>query len=192
MPEADASKASGSALVAVKARLERACLRAGRDPAEVRLIAVTKGHDAASVREHVLAHGQHLLGESRIQEWRAKLADLEGAEWHLIGTLQTNKVKYCRAFHTLHTLNSARLADALEAHGERHDHTFRVLLEVNVAGEANKQGVALPDAEALVHYAESLPHVDVAGVMTIAPYAGDPEAARRCCSGEAGAQEGAT
>ncbi len=172
------TEARVSGLVAVKARLERACLRVGRDPAEVKLIAVTKGHDAASVRENVLVHGHLRLGESRVQEWRGKEAKLEGAEWHLIGTLQTNKVKYCRAFHTLHSLNSERLADALEAYGERHDHTFRVLLEVNVAGEANKQGVALPDAEALVRYAQGLPHVDVAGLMTIAPYAGDPEAAR--------------
>jgi pyridoxal phosphate enzyme (YggS family) len=162
----------------VRERLERACLRAGRDPAEVTLIAVTKGHAAAAIRDHVLSHGHTVLGESRIQEWRSKEAELTGAEWHLIGNLQTNKVKYCRPFHTLHSLNSERLADALEAHGARHDHTFRVLLEVNVAGEANKQGVALSDAEPLARYAQSLPHLNLAGVMTIAPYAGDPEASR--------------
>lgn len=167
-----------SGIEAVRKRLERACLRAGRDPAEVRLIAVTKGHDAATIREHVLTRGQAILGESRIQEWRSKATELEGAEWHLIGNLQTNKVKYCVPFHTLHSLNSQRLADALEAHGEKHDHTFRVLLEVNVAGEANKQGVTLSDAEALARYAQSLPHLEVAGVMTIAPYSSDPEAAR--------------
>ena len=171
-------KNAPSGIEEVRERLERACLRAGRDPAEVTLIAVTKGRDAAAIRDHVLSHGHAVLGESRIQEWRGKEAELTGAEWHLIGSLQTNKVKYCRPFHTLHSLNSERLADALEAHGARHDHTFRVLLEVNVAGEANKQGVALKDAEALVRYAQSLPHLDLAGVMTIAPYADDPEAAR--------------
>lgn len=165
-------------IAGVRERLERACLRAGRDPAEVTLIAVSKGHEAAAIREHVLAHGHAVLGESRIQEWRSKEAELTGVEWHLIGNLQTNKVKYCRPFHTLHSLNSERLADALEAHGAKHNHTFRVLLEVNVAGEANKQGVALSDAEALARYAQGLPHVELAGVMTIAPYAGDPEAAR--------------
>jgi pyridoxal phosphate enzyme (YggS family) len=165
-------------LAGVRERLERACLRAGRDPSDVTLIAVTKGHDAAAIQEHVLSREHTVLGESRIQEWRGKEAELKGVEWHLIGTLQTNKVKYCRPFHTLHSLNSQRLSDALEAHGAKHNHTFRVLLEVNVAGEANKQGVALSDAEALVRYAQSLPHLDLAGVMTIAPYAGDPEAAR--------------
>ncbi len=166
-------------LLDVRARLEGACLRAGRDPAEVKLIAVTKGHSAASVQGNVLA-AHTVLGESRVQEWRKKATNFENTdiEWHLIGNLQTNKIKYCRPFHTLHTLNSERLADALEAYGEKHAHTFRALLEVNVAGEANKQGVSLADAEALARYAGSLPHLELAGVMTIAPYSDDPEAAR--------------
>ena len=170
-------------ILEVRERLERACLRVGRDPAAVTLIAVTKGHLAASVQTNVLAAGQTVLGESRIQEWRKKTAELVetelmGAEWHLIGNLQTNKVKYCLPFHTLHTLNSARLADALEAYGEKKGHTFRVLLEVNVALEANKQGVSPAEATELARYAASLPHLDLAGVMTIAPYNDDPEAAR--------------
>lgn len=171
------SAAGGSKLAEVRARLGRACLRVGRDPAEVRLIAVTKGQSVTAVRENVVRYGHSQLGESRIQEWRGK-SELAGVEWHLIGNLQTNKVKYCRGFHTLHSLNSQRLADALEAFGEKKDHTFRVLLEVNVAGEANKQGVSLADAEALARYASTLPHLELAGVMTIAPYTGDPEAAR--------------
>lgn len=162
----------------IQRRLERACLRVRRDPAEVKLIAVTKGHSPLSVQKNVLAAGHTVLGESRIQEWRKKAAQLSEIEWHLIGNLQTNKVKYCLPFHTLHTLNSERLADALEAYGEKKDHTFRVLLEVNVAGEKNKQGISLREAETLARYAESLPHVKLAGVMTIAPYNDDPEAAR--------------
>lgn len=164
-------------LAEVRERLERACLRAHRDPAEVRLIAVTKGHDVAEVQENVLAHGHTRLGESRIQEWRSK-GELAGVEWHLIGSLQTNKVKYCTGFHTLHSLNSERLADALEAFGEKKAHTFRVLLEVDVAGETNKQGVSLADVEPLARYALTLPHVNLVGVMTIAPYAEDPETSR--------------
>lgn len=167
-----------SGLLEVRARLGAACARARRNPLEVTLIAVTKGQSAASVREHVLAHGHTVLGESRVQEWRDKAAALPGVQWHLIGNLQTNKVKYCRAFHTLHSLNSARLADALETYGAKHGHVFRVMLEVNVAGEANKQGVPLGEAEALTRYARSLPHLDVAGLMTIAPYHDDPERSR--------------
>ena len=169
-------------LAEVKARLGAACVRAGRDPSEVTLIAVTKGQSVEAIRQTILAQGHTVLGESRLQEWRDKAAELISlavpAEWHLIGTLQTNKVKYCRAFHTLHSLNSVRLADALAAHGAKHEHTFRVLLEVNVANEPNKQGVSLGDAEALTRYARSLPNLNVMGLMTIAPYFGDPEEAR--------------
>ena len=163
---------------AVRSRLERACLRAHRDPAEVTLIAVTKGRDTSAVQTNILNAGQNILGESRVQEWRKKAAELQGLEWHLIGNLQTNKVKYCRPFHTLHTLNSERLADALEAFGEKQGHTFRVLLEVNVAGEANKQGVSPTEAVGLARYTQGLPHLDLTGVMTIAPYSDDPAASR--------------
>ncbi len=168
----------GAKFVEIQVRLEQACLRAGRDPADVTLIAVTKGRPVDSIRENVLAHGHTVLGESRIQEWRDKAAALPGVQWHLIGNLQTNKVKYCRPFHTLHSLNSARLADALEEHGAKHGHTYRVMLEVNVAGEANKQGASPGEADSLTRYAQNLPHLDVAGLMTIAPYNDDPEASR--------------
>ena len=167
-----------SKLLEIQARLEHACRRAGRNPADVTLIAVTKGQSVDSVRENVLAHGHTVLGESRVQEWRDKAAELSGVEWHLIGNLQTNKVKYCRPFHTLHSLNSVRLADALEEYGAKHDHVFRVMLEVNVAGEANKQGVLPDETETLTRYAQNLPHLNVAGLMTIAPYDDDPEVSR--------------
>ena len=170
--------APAARLLEIQARLEQACRRTGRNPADVTLIAVTKGQSVHSIRENVLAHGHTVLGESRIQEWRTKATELPGVEWHLIGNLQTNKVKYCRPFHTLHSLNSARLADALEEYGAKRDHVFRVMLEVNVAGEANKQGVLPDETEALTRYAQSLPHLNVAGLMTIAPYDDDPEASR--------------
>ena len=170
--------APAARLLEIQARLEHACRRAGRNPADVTLIAVTKEQSVDSVRKNVLAHGHTVLGESRIQEWRTKATELPGVEWHLIGNLQTNKVKYCRPFHTLHSLNSARLADALEEYGAKRDHVFRVMLEVNVAGEANKQGVLPDETEALTRYAQSLPHLNVAGLMTIAPYDDDPEASR--------------
>lgn len=165
-------------LLEIQERVKRACERSGRDPAEVQLIAVTKGHGSGEIHEQILSHGHKILGESRIQEWRTKLEEINNVEWHLIGNLQTNKVKYCRPFHTLHTLNSERLADALEAYGENNDHHFRVLVEVNVAGEANKQGVESGEAEALVGYAQRLPHLEVAGLMTIAPYSDDPVVSR--------------
>jgi pyridoxal phosphate enzyme (YggS family) len=162
----------------IRERIHRACERAGRDPATVTLVAVTKGHGTQEIQDAVLRHQHRVLGESRVQEWRDKHEALPDVEWHFIGNLQTNKVKYCLPFHTIHSLNSARLADALEGHGAKKDHVFKVMVEVNVAGEESKQGAGLSEAADLVRYAQSLAHVQVRGLMTIAPYGEDPEAAR--------------
>ncbi len=159
-------------------RIERACTRSGRDVREITLIAVTKGHTPEEIRRAVLSHGHTVLGENRIQEWREKAAVLEGVEWHLVGNLQRNKVKYCLSFAAIHSLNSPRLADELEKRGEKEDHTFKVFVEVNIAGEASKQGVSPEGAPELVRYAQGLPHLEVLGLMTMAPYSPDPEASR--------------
>jgi pyridoxal phosphate enzyme (YggS family) len=162
-----------------------ACGRAGRDPASVKLVAVTKGHDAGEIERAVLSKGCRTLGESRIQEWREKASALleQRPEWHFIGNLQRNKVRYCREFHTIHSLNSLRLADELQAHGLRFGHTFRVLVEVNVASEESKLGASLDQAEILVDHARVLPNLDVAGLMTIAPHVEDPESVRAVFGG---------
>ena len=156
----------------------RACERVGRDPAEVTLVAVTKGHDVSEIERVVLSHGHLVLGENRVQEWRDKAEKLEGVEWHFVGNLQTNKVKYCTPFSVIHSLNSTRLADAMQTQGGRREHVYRVMVEVNVAGEASKQGAALEEAEALVRHAQGLSQLEVLGLMTIAPYSDDPEDAR--------------
>ncbi|HEX7003304.1 MAG TPA: YggS family pyridoxal phosphate-dependent enzyme [Trueperaceae bacterium] len=164
----------------VRRRIAAACERAGRERSEVKLVAVTKGHPVAEIEERVVDEGCLVLGESRLQEWRAKEAELtgRGIEWHLIGNLQRNKIKYCLPFHTIHSLNSRRLADALQAYGERSDHRFRVLVEVNVAGEESKLGIGVEEAAELVAYARALPNLQVAGLMTMAPHYDDPEQAR--------------
>ena len=162
----------------VKERLEWACQRADRDPNEVKLVAVTKGHSVSEIEDILLQYGHTCLGENRVQEWQNKHDALPDAEWHFIGNLQRNKVKYCLPFHTVHSLNSVRLADEMEKRGAKGAHTFRVMVEVNVAGEASKEGAELSDAEMLVRHAQSLAHVQVAGLMTIAPYSDNPENAR--------------
>ncbi|HKI55969.1 MAG TPA: YggS family pyridoxal phosphate-dependent enzyme [Trueperaceae bacterium] len=160
-------------------RIEAACARSRRAPDEVRLVAVTKGHDAAEIERRVLAHGHRILGENRVQEWLAKRAALPAdVEWHLVGHLQRNKVKYLAGVRLIHSLDSARLADALEAEAETRDARWRVLLEVNVAGEAAKFGIAPAEAADLVAHVRSLPHVELEGLMTMAPYSDDPEASR--------------
>ncbi len=145
----------------------------------MRLVAVTKGRSPDEVRALVAA-GQRVLGENRVQDWRAAADALAepSLEWHLIGHLQRNKVRFCRPFALIHSLDSERLALALEAEGAKHDHVFRTLVQVNVAGEARKYGVAPADTAALLARLRQLEHVSIEGLMTMAPYDEDPERAR--------------
>lgn len=165
----------------VEARIVRACARSGRNREDVRLVAVTKGHDAAEVRTRIVASGVHDLGENRVQEWRDKSDALgDGITWHFIGNLQTNKVKYLAAGRVpwVHSVNSARLAEALSDRAGRVGHRFRILVEVDVADEEAKQGVPIADLDALVSACRSLPHVDLVGLMAMAPWSDSPETSR--------------
>lgn len=169
-----------TALSSVLARIGAACRRSGREPGDVLLIAVTKGRDAETVRRLIVDEGHLVLGESRVQEWREKargLAD-RGVEWHLIGHLQRNKVKYCADFRLIHSLDSERLADELERQGERLDHVFDVLVEVNVSAEPTKHGVDLARLPRFADYVLGLERVRLHGLMTMAPHEEDPEKSR--------------
>ena len=162
-------------------RMAAACERARRDPSEVKLVAVTKGHSLGEIRRVLLDNGHSYLGENRIQEWRDKAQALEaeqGIEWHLIGNLQRNKVKYCLPFSLIHSLNSVRLADELQKQGTKKNHVFKTLIEVNVAGEDSKLGISPEEAEALAAYVKTLSHVQAEGLMTIAPYADNSDEVR--------------
>lgn len=166
-------------LDAVTERIAAACARVGRDPAAVKLVAVTKGRTVDEVRALVDA-GQRRLAENRVQAWQAVADALErpGVEWHLVGHLQRNKARFCTPFALLHGLDSVRLADALEAEGAKRSHVFTTLAQVNVAGEASKFGVDPAALPALLQHVSGLRHVRVDGLMTMAPYADDPETAR--------------
>ncbi|MEZ4629431.1 MAG: YggS family pyridoxal phosphate-dependent enzyme [Deinococcales bacterium] len=174
-------------LAAVQKRIMAACERSGRNPHRVKLVVVSKQHDCSEIEDKVLRQGHYILGENRIQEWRDKVLAFEqekqvqekqAIEWHMIGNLQSNKVKYCKPFHLIHSLNSERLADALEAHGAKHQHCFNCLIEVNAAAETSKQGIRLEDAKALLSYVSALDYVRVLGLMTMAPWVEDPEKVR--------------
>jgi pyridoxal phosphate enzyme (YggS family) len=164
-------------LQAVLDRIGRACDRAGRPRDSVRLVAVTKGQTPERIRRVLLDQGQLALGENRVQEWEAKAPDLADRqiEWHFIGNLQRNKVRFCGDFHLIHSLNSVRLADALQRYGERNDLVFRVLLEANLAGEETKMGAPASQLEQLADHARSLPNVSLEGLMTMAPYGSAPD-----------------
>lgn len=176
---ADGAAAIAANVSAVQARLAAAAERAGRDPRDITLIAVTKTHDAGTV---ALAHeaGVRHFGENRVQEARPKISLLreQGAEatWHLIGSLQTNKVNAAlECFDILHAVDSERLARAISQRAKR---LVPVLIEVNVAGEATKHGVNPADAGALAEAVGGLPNIDLRGLMTVAPQVDDPEDVR--------------
>jgi pyridoxal phosphate enzyme (YggS family) len=142
--------------------------RAGRDPDEVTIVAVTKGF-GADVCRAALSAGLTNLGENRVQEALAKMAEVEGATWHLIGHLQTNKVKAAtNRFALIQALDSMHLAEAVA----RHNPDQQVLVEVNVAREPQKSGVAPERAVELIAGASQL--LDVKGLMAMGPSQGDP------------------
>ncbi|RTH21771.1 YggS family pyridoxal phosphate-dependent enzyme [Thermus scotoductus] len=156
--------------------MEAACRRAGRDPREVRLVAVTKGRSVEEIREKVLRYGSFPLGESRVQEALKKMEVLK-AEWHLIGPLQRNKAKFAPRFALIHSLDSLRLAEALDRVGEKAGMRLKVLVEVNLGREPQKHGFLeeeLPEALARIREME---HLSVLGLMTVPPIG--PEAVVR-------------
>src|SRR6202140_4212259 len=138
-------------MAAVRKRIAEAARRAGRRPEEIALMAVSKTHPPERIRE-AHAAGLRLFGENRVQELAGKaaaLADLEGAEWHMIGHLQTNKAgKAAELFGAVDSVDSVKLAEKLDAAARTLGKKLGVLIEINVGGEAAKSGVA-PDSQEL-------------------------------------------
>jgi pyridoxal phosphate enzyme (YggS family) len=163
----------------VRERIDAAARRAGRHPDEIRLMAVSKTFPAASIREAYDA-GLRLFGENRVQEFAGKidaLRDLHDAEWHLIGHLQTNKgAKAVELFGAIDTVDSLRLAQKLNAAVQQFRKKLKVLIEINVGGEAAKSGVP-PESrelEDLLVAAPKLGHLEFCGLMTVPPFTDDP------------------
>lgn len=169
----------GGRVASVRQRIAAAAERAGRDPASVRLIAVTKGVDAPLV-EGVIACGVGDVGENRVLEAEVKRAAVGAAAvWHLIGHLQTNKARRAAAlFDAVHSVDSERIARALAMLRPHDSDPLALLLEVDLTGIPGRTGVGEDEAEALVRLVIGLPAVHLLGLMTIAPAAGDPEDVR--------------
>ncbi len=167
----------------VRERIAAAAHRAGRDPKEVTLMAVSKTFAPERIRE-AYAVGLRVFGENRVQEFSGKagvLSDLKDAEWHMIGHLQTNKAaKAVELFTAVDSVDSLRLAEKLNTSARQAGRTLRVLIEVNVGGEAAKSGMPpeSPELAELLHAALRLEHLEFRGLMTIPPYADDPQRAR--------------
>ena len=182
----------------IRERIAAAAARAGRNPAEIALMAVSKTVPADRIREAFEA-GQRLFGENRVQEFQAKhlelsaasptvasaavcnVFDIEAAEFHLIGHLQSNKAaKAAELFQAVDSVDSLRLAERLDAAAAKLGKTLRVLVEVNVGGEQAKSGLVPESGELLelLQAAPRLKHLEFRGVMTIPPFTDDPEGAR--------------
>jgi pyridoxal phosphate enzyme (YggS family) len=150
------------------ARVSARIAAAGRNPDEVAIVAVTKGFGVEACRE-AMAAGMRLLGENRVQEALPKMDAVPGAQWHLIGHLQTNKVKQAVGrFALIQSVDSMHLAEAIA----RHDPKQAVLVEVNIAREPQKSGAAPEQALELISQVSSL--LDLQGLMGMGPTEGDP------------------
>jgi PLP dependent protein len=156
-------------LEAVRGRIVAAAERAGRRPADVQLIGVTKTHPPEVAREAVRA-GLVDLGENRVQELLAKAPHVPGARWHLIGRLQRNKAKDVVGRHVLvHSVDRRSLARALSRRADDAGVVQRVLVQVNVGDDPAKGGCHVDETLDLVAYARDLPHLAVEGLMTVPP-----------------------
>lgn len=175
--EADIARA----LHGVRARIDAACARAGRARGNVRLVAVSKMHGADAVRA-AYAAGQRTFGENYVQELREKaeaLADLVDLRWSFIGHLQRNKAKdVVRVAEMVETVDSERLAIELARQAEAASRRLPILVEVNIAGEAQKSGVAPRDVTALLTMIRALPSLEVRGLMCVPPASDVAEASR--------------
>jgi len=170
----------GANVARVRARIAEAALRSGRRPESVMLIGVTKTVGIDRIRE-VVACGVRALGENRVQEARVKVAQVPGVAWHLIGSLQRNKVREAlRLFEVIHSVDSLGLAEELSRRsGEREgSRPVDVLIQVNISEEPQKHGAPPEDTEHLLAQVLRLPGVRVGGLMGIAPLAADPTEAR--------------
>jgi pyridoxal phosphate enzyme (YggS family) len=164
----------------VRTAIADAAAAADRDPATIRLVAVSK-YVHASTAAHLLAAGCRDLGESRPQElWnKAAAPELAGAHWHLVGRLQRNKVRRTLPLvQLIHSVDSERLLAAIDEHAAEFRLRPRILLEINCSDESAKQGFAADDARRLIPALPNFVHVEIVGLMTMAPLEGDKWAAR--------------
>ena len=169
-------KSIQSAIREVEDKISAACKRVGRSPQEVTLIAVSKTMPVEAIRE-AMECGMIEFGENRPQELRDKQAEItEDLHWHMIGSLQTNKLKYVIGKTVLiHSVDSVHLACAIHEMSEKKGLTTEILLEINIAGEESKHGISPEALEDTVREISKLSCVKIRGLMTVAPYTENSE-----------------
>lgn len=153
----------------VKARISAAAKECGRVPEDIKLIAVTKTYPIEAMNEAIRL-GVTDIGENKPQEIRDKFDNVSPVNWHLIGHLQTNKVKYIIDRCTLvHSVDSIKLMAEIDRQAQDHNRDIDILIQVNISGEESKSGIAPDELPLLLEYAKNLTNTHVKGLMTIAP-----------------------
>lgn len=160
----------------VKRRVEEAAKKAGRNPEDVLILAVSKTIDVPRIKEAVQC-GLNSLGENRVQEIMDKYEPMgEGINWHLIGHLQTNKVKYIiDKVCLIHSVESLKLAEEINKKAEKAGIIMDILVEVNISDEESKFGIKPEDCESFIRELSKMKNINVKGLMTVAPFTENPE-----------------
>lgn len=168
-------------LAAIKERIERAAEKVGRNPSEIKLVAVSKTHQS-EILQNAIAAGATVFGENKVQEAEGKIETIgrDAVEWHLIGHLQSNKArKAVKLFDVIHTLDSVELAERLERICiEENRESLSVLIEVDLAGEATKNGADEKNLPSLIEFLKTCERIRFDGFMIIPPFFDDAESAR--------------
>ena len=166
-------------LLRVTERIEKAAQNAGRNPKDIRLVAVSKTMETDRVREAIEA-GVTILGENYVQEAQKKIEEIgKPVSWHFIGHLQTNKAKVVvRLFDVIHSVDSVALAEELNRRAQQANQKIPIMIEVNLSGEATKFGTEEEKVTSLAQGVLKLDHLSLEGLMTMPPYFDDPEMSR--------------
>lgn len=153
----------------IKKKIEISAKKSGRSADEINLVAVTKTYSPDIINE-AIDLGVTDIGENKVQEIIEKYDSVKPVRWHLIGHLQTNKVKYIiDKVHMIHSVDSVKLLEEIERQAKKHNIVMNVLIQVNISGEETKFGIAPDEIDSILEYAESLEYVKVCGLMTIMP-----------------------
>ena len=164
----------------IRGRIKAACEKSGRKPEEVTLIAVSKTKPNEAIIDACTA-GQLHFGENRMQELQDKMESIElpGIQWHMIGTMQSNKIKYITdRVDWIHSVSKAKYLDEIEKRAASSGRTINVLIQVNISGEDQKSGCEVSELAEILNYAKSLDHVKIKGLMGMATFTDDAESVR--------------
>ncbi|MBO6793498.1 MAG: YggS family pyridoxal phosphate-dependent enzyme [Balneolaceae bacterium] len=167
-------------LESIQNRINEAAMRANRDPKDIKLIAVSKTKPNEAIL-NALEAGQLHFGENRMQELQSKMDEIpnEQAQWHMIGTMQSNKIKYiAHRVNWIHSVGKAKYLNEIDKRAGQSDHHVNVLIQINISDEDQKSGCDIRDLERILEQARQYEHITVKGLMGMARFTNNPEEVR--------------